>query len=102
MLAGSSEAVGAVALCACRREAEKTAKELFQVQDGKVSPTDRHIGAAQLLWARALAGEHLDQEALPHAEMAAKLLSKGSSHDAKLMDAEAQQVLREIRSGLHS
>ena len=84
------------------QDAEKSAKELFQVQDGKVSPTDRHIGAAHLLWARALAGEHRDQEALPHAETAMKLLSNGVSHDAKQMDSEAQQVLRDIRARLHA
>ena len=84
------------------QDAEKSAKELFQVQDGKVSATDRHIGAAHLLWARALAGEHRDQEALPHAETAMKLLSNGVSHDAKQMDSEAQQVLRDIRARLHA
>lgn len=84
------------------QEAEKTAIELFQVQDGKVSKTDRHIGAAHLLWARALAGEHRDQEALPHAEIATKLLHDGASHDAKQMDAEARRTLRELRSKLHA
>jgi hypothetical protein len=42
-----------------------------------------------------------DQEVLPHAETAAKLLKDGSSHDAKQMDSEAQQTLREIESRLH-
>lgn len=82
------------------QEAEKSAKELFQVQDGKVSPTDRRLGTAQLVWARALQGEDRNRDALPHAELAAKLLTNGSSLDAKQLDLEAQQVLRQIRSKL--
>jgi serine/threonine-protein kinase len=82
------------------QEAEKSAKELFQVQDGKVSSTDRRLGTAQLVWARALQGEHRDRDALPHAELAAKLLANGSSLVAKQLDLEAQQVLRQIRSKL--
>jgi hypothetical protein len=52
------------------------------------------------MWARALEGEDRDRDALPHAEMAAELLTKGSSADAKRLDSEAQQVLHAIRSKL--
>jgi serine/threonine-protein kinase len=83
-------------------DAEKTAHELFVVQDGRVSATDRRIGAAQLFWAQALEGEHRDQDALPHAQIAAKLLVGGTSPDAKQIDLQAQEVLRDIQLHLHS
>jgi serine/threonine-protein kinase len=78
-------------------EAEESAKEFFEVQDGKVAPSDRRIGEAQLLWARALIGEHREAEALPHAEAAGKLLVNGTSADAKQWDAQAQTVLQEAQ-----
>jgi hypothetical protein len=78
-------------------EAEHSAKEFFEVQDGKVAPTDRRIGEAQLLWARALMGEHREAEALPHAKAAVTLLNGGASADAKQMDAQAQTMLGELQ-----
>jgi len=78
-------------------DAERTARESFEVQDGKVSPTDRRIGTAQLMWARALLGQHRYQEALSHAEIAGKLLTQGVSPDAKEIDAEAHRVLTDIQ-----
>jgi tetratricopeptide (TPR) repeat protein len=83
-------------------EAEATARELFSVQDGKVASTDRRIGEAQLLWARALVGEHRDTEALPHAEMAAKLLVGGVSAHSQQQDAQAQNVLRDLQTRLRA
>jgi serine/threonine-protein kinase len=82
-------------------DAEKVAKELVAVQEGKVAPTDRRFGASHLLWARALAGQHRYQEALPHAEIADKLLAIGAvSLGAKQMGAEAHSVLLEIQMKL--
>ena len=83
-------------------EGEKAARELYSIQNGKVAPTDRRIGSAQLIWARALAGEHNYSEALPHAQAAAGLLVRGSSNDAKQMDAEASRVLSEIQDRVRS
>lgn len=83
-------------------QAEASAKELFSVQDGKVASTDRRIGEAQLLWARALIGEHREAEALPHAQMAAKLLVQGISAASQQKDAQAQKLLRDLQSRLHS
>jgi serine/threonine-protein kinase len=83
-------------------QAENSAKELFSVQDGKVSSTDRRIGEAQLLWARALVGEQRDADALPHAEMAAKLLVQGISANSQRKDIQAQTLLRDLRSRLHT
>jgi serine/threonine-protein kinase len=83
-------------------QAEASAKELFSVQDGKVASTDRRIGEAQLLWARALVGEHRDADALPHAQMAAKLLVQGVSANSRQKDAEAQKLLGDLQSRLHA
>jgi eukaryotic-like serine/threonine-protein kinase len=83
-------------------EAEKSAQELYAVQAGKVSPTDRRLGSAQLFWAQALAGEHREREALPHAEEAAKLLTNGSSIDSQEIDSEARELLAGLRSKLRT
>jgi serine/threonine-protein kinase len=80
-------------------ESERAAKELVAVQEGKVGPTDRRFGASHLIWARALAGQHRYQEAMPHAEIADKLLAIGAvSPGAKQMAAEAHLLLAEIQS----
>jgi serine/threonine-protein kinase len=82
-------------------QGEKVAAELVAVQEGKVAPTDRRFGASHLLWAQALVGQHRDREALPHAEIADKLLAMGAvSAGGKLMGAEAHQVLVDIQSRL--
>ena len=84
------------------QEGEKAAVELVAVQEGKVAPTDRRFGASHMLWARALVGQHRDREALPHAEVADKLLAVGAfSVGAKLMTAEAHQLLMDIQSRPH-
>ena len=83
------------------QDGEKAAQELVAVQEGKVAPTDRRFGASHLLWAQALVGEHRDQEALPHAEIADKLLATNAvSAGAKLASSEAHQLLVNIQSRL--
>lgn len=80
-------------------DGEKVARELVACQEGKVSPTDRRMGASHLIWAEALAGQHRDQEALPHAQIADKLLAMNAfSAGAKQMSAEAHQVLLAVQS----
>jgi len=79
-------------------DGEKIAKELVAVQEGKVGPTDRRFGASHLIWARALAGQHRYDEALPHAELADGLLANAVSPGGKQMGAEAHQLLAEIQS----
>jgi tetratricopeptide (TPR) repeat protein len=81
-------------------DAEKTAKELVAVQEGKVAPSDRRFGASHMMWAEALAGQHRYQEALPHAEIAERLLANAISPGAKQMTAEAHQTLVEIETKL--
>jgi hypothetical protein len=82
------------------QDGEKVAAELVAVQTGRVAPTDRRFGASHLLWARALVGLHRDQEALSHAEIADRLLVNGFSPGAKLMNAEAHNLLIDIQARL--
>jgi serine/threonine-protein kinase len=82
------------------REGEKVAGELVAVQTGRVAPTDRRFGASHLLWAQALVGQHRDQEALAHAVIADRLLVNGFSPGAKLMNAEAHNLLIDIQARL--
>jgi len=81
-------------------QGEKGAKEMMAVQEGKVAPTDRRFGATHMIWAEALAGQHKYEEALPHAEIADKLLLNAISPGAKLMSAEAHQVLLDVQGKL--
>ena len=82
-------------------DGEKLAKELVAIQEGKVAPTDRRFGISHLVWAEALVGQHRYQEALPHAEIAEKLLANAISPGALSMKAEAHNVLIEIQSNIH-
>jgi serine/threonine-protein kinase len=83
-------------------EGEKAAKELVDVQEGRVSPTDRRMGASHMIWAEALAGQNRYQEALPHAQIADKLLAMNAiSPGARQMSAEAHQALLDIQSKTH-
>jgi serine/threonine protein kinase/tetratricopeptide (TPR) repeat protein len=82
------------------QDAEKTAEQLAAAQKGQVPPASRSVGGAHLLWARALAGQRRYPEALPHAEIAAKLVKNGTSSYAKKNDELAQQVLADIQGKL--
>ena len=77
-------------------EAEKISRELIAVQEGKVEPTDRRFGASHLVWAEALADQHRYSEALPHAQIADRLLANAISPGAIKMKAEAHDVLTSI------
>jgi serine/threonine-protein kinase len=82
-------------------EAEKAAEELIACQEGKVAPTDRRMGASHMMMAEALAGLGRYRDALPHAEIADKLLQVGAiSAGAKQMRDEAHQTLVQIQSKL--
>lgn len=85
------------------KDAEKIAAECIQVQTGKVKSTDRRVGAAHLVMARALEGQGRLSEALTEAEAADSILKEGAvSPGAKAMTAQAHAVLLEIQSKLHS
>lgn len=80
------------------QDGEKAAEELVAVQEGRVSPTDRRFGASHLLWARALVGQHRDKEALPHAEIADRLLALNAvSAGGRQVSAEAHQLLKDLQ-----
>jgi serine/threonine protein kinase len=80
-------------------QAERHAQEMVEIQTGKVEASDRRFGASHLLWARALAGQKRFSEALPHAEIADRLLARNAvSVGAKQSSAEAHQLLLDIQS----
>jgi serine/threonine-protein kinase len=82
-------------------DAEQHAREMVEVQTGKVEPTDRRFGASHLLWARALVGQGRYRDALPHAEIADQLLARNAvSVGAKQAGAEAHRLLLDIRAKL--
>jgi serine/threonine-protein kinase len=82
-------------------QAEKAAEELVKVQEGKVAPNDHRMGSSHLVWARALAGQHRYKEALPHAEIADRVLAQTLiSPTQKQVSADAHQVLMDIQSNL--
>lgn len=79
------------------KEAEATAREMVDVQTGKVEPTDRRFGSSHFLWAQALAGQKRYREALPHAEIADTLLARNAvSQGAKEIGAQAHQLHLQI------
>jgi len=80
------------------QEGEAMAKELLGILEGKVSPKDRRLGATNMAWAIALAGQHRYQDALPRAELAVKLTGNGPTPYTRRMGAEAQQVLADIKA----
>ncbi|HEY1901069.1 MAG TPA: protein kinase [Terracidiphilus sp.] len=82
-------------------EAESIAKELLGVLEGKVAPDSRRIGVTHLVWARALAGEHRYQEALPHAVIADKITVSGNTPYTQLVHREAHQTLADIQAKVH-
>ncbi len=80
-------------------EGEKAAQEMLTVQEGKIAPTDRRIGASHMMLARALSGENRIREALPHAQIADKLLAVNAvSPGAKTMSTQAHQLLVDLQS----
>jgi tetratricopeptide (TPR) repeat protein len=82
-------------------EAEQHAKEMVEVQAGKVEPTDRRFGVSHLLWARALVGQRRYKEALPHAEIANTLLARNAvSVGAKQEASEAHAVFMNVQARL--
>ena len=80
------------------QDGEGLAKELMSDLEGKVAPTDRRIGATQMAWALALAGQHRFDEALPHARIAEKLTENAPTPYSRRMGAEAKQVLADIQA----
>jgi len=82
-------------------DAERHAKEMVEVQTGKVEPNDRRFGMSHLLWARALAGQNRWSDALPHAVIADRLLARNAvSVGARQAATEAHQLLSDVQARL--
>jgi serine/threonine-protein kinase len=80
-------------------EAEAHAREMVEMQTGKVDPKDRRFGASHLLWAKALVQQGRFAEALPHAKIADDLLARNAvSQGANELKAEAHEVLLQVES----
>jgi len=80
-------------------EAEAHAREMVEVQTGKVDPKDRRFGVSHLLWAKALVQQGRFTEALPHARIADELLARNAvSPGAKEKMAEAHEVLLDVEA----
>jgi serine/threonine-protein kinase len=81
------------------RDAESTARELLALLTGRVADQERSLGTAHLVLAEALAGQHRDREALPHADTAvAILIPSAVSPYAKEISHEALS----LQSRLHA
>jgi len=79
-------------------DGEAVAKELMGIMEGKVAPNNRRLGTVQFVWARALAGQHRYQEALPHAQIADKLTENGNVPYTQQVHSEAHQLLLDIQA----
>ena len=83
-------------------DAEKiAARELAMHSEAKIPRTERMVGFAEFLMARALAGQGKYREALPHAEFAAGNLAVGAvSPGAKRLLEDARTLVKKIYSKL--
>lgn len=61
------------------KQAEDDAARLFHILDGKVNPLSNQMGIVHLIWARALAGQNRNPEALAQAELADKAFAGEAS-----------------------
>jgi tetratricopeptide (TPR) repeat protein len=82
-------------------DAEGHAREMVEVQTGKIDPQDRRFGMSHYLWAEALVGEGRDADARPHAVIAARLLTRNAvSPGGRKAGKDAQQLLDDIDARL--
>jgi serine/threonine protein kinase len=85
------------------KDAEGHAREMVEVQTGKVDPQDRRFGMSHYLWAEALVGQGRAADALPHAKIAAELLARNAvSPGARQAGKEAQDLLAKIQTAAPS
>ena len=81
-------------------DAEGHAREMIAVQTGKVDARDRRFGMSHYLWAEALVGQGRNAEALPHARIAAELLTRNAvSLGARQAGRDAQELLTRVQGG---
>jgi serine/threonine protein kinase len=85
------------------KDAEGHAREMVEVQTGKVDPQDRRFGMSHYLWAQALVGQGRTGDALPHAKIAAELLARNAvSPGARQASKEARDLLAKIQAAAPS
>jgi tetratricopeptide (TPR) repeat protein len=81
------------------RDAETASQELLALLTGKVSPQERSLGTAHLVMAEALAGQHRDREALPHADAAVTIMAPSAfSAYAHELNNEALSLQSRLRA----
>jgi len=81
-------------------DAEGHAREMVEVQTGKVDPQDRRFGMSHYLWAKALLGQGRKADALLHARIAATLLSRNAvSAGALRYGRDARTLLAKLEAG---
>jgi hypothetical protein len=82
------------------KEAEAISEQMSASERGNFDPNTRHAASIQLVWARALAGQHRYREALPHAEIAARILTDTVVPAEIPYNNKAREVLLEVQSKL--
>jgi tetratricopeptide (TPR) repeat protein len=81
-------------------DAEGHAREMVEVQTGKIDPGDRRFGMSHYLWAEALVGQGRTADALPHARIAAALLARNAvSPGARKAGQDARELLARLQPG---
>ncbi len=78
-------------------EAERAASNLLTLISGSLAPGDRAIGNAHLVMGQALAAQHRDQEALPHAQAAVNILNRAKTPYGRQWDQQAEELQRQLR-----
>jgi eukaryotic-like serine/threonine-protein kinase len=82
-------------------QAIAAAREGIDVQTGKIAATDRRFGVFHMIWAQALFAQRHYAEALPHAQLADRLLyTTAISPGAKKVAAHGHQLLADIQAKL--
>jgi serine/threonine protein kinase len=81
-------------------EAETTAANLVRVEQGRINPLSAQMGVCQFAWAKALAGQHRDREALAHAELAERAFTAENSKSPGTRNNAAKNhaLLLELRA----
>ena len=83
-------------------DAERVCEEAHQIFGKQLPETNKRRGGEELNWARALAGEGHFQEALPHAQLAARAYSLPATPLERTISEQARTVIANIRQKLSS
>jgi hypothetical protein len=78
-------------------DAERAASNLLTLIGDSLAPDDRAIGSAHLVMGQALAAQHRDQDAWPHALAASKILNHAKTPYGRQWDQQAEDLLRRLQ-----